>query len=145
MSKNRVFHGRWTGARLSAVFETSARASGKCGRVPARRWRSWMALVALASIAILVLQTTAMGQPSPVGQSSPGDRLEPGMQGETMPEDLKTDTLQQPYSKGVRLLGHTDIWSRGSNLQLAWIDSCAYVSSTKPIGPVPIGANKAAD
>ena len=51
------------------------------------------------------------------------------MQGQTMPDDLKTDTLAVPYSKGVRLVGHTDIWNRGGNINMAWIDSCAFVSS----------------
>ncbi|HTV96173.1 MAG TPA: hypothetical protein VME42_09210 [Steroidobacteraceae bacterium] len=73
------------------------------------------------------------------------DHLEPGLQGQTMPEDLKTDILPQPYSKGVRLIGHTDLWKRGTNLQMAWVDSCAYVSSAIAIPGLPISAEKAND
>lgn len=61
-----------------------------------------------------------------------GDRLEPGLQGQTMPEDLKTEILAQPYSRNVHLVGHTSIGNRWSNLQMAWADNCAYISSTIP-------------
>ena len=112
------------------------------------RRSSRLKLAALALITIVLLQRTAVGQVSPAGQSFPGDHLEPGLEGQTLPEDLKTNTLLEPYSKGVRLIGHTDLWDRGSNLQLSWIDGCAYVSSadskTVP-GMPPIGENKAAD
>ncbi len=58
------------------------------------------------------------------------DRLEPGLQGQTAPGDQPGEVLAVPYSKGVRIVGHTNMADRGSNLQLAWVDSCAYVSST---------------
>lgn len=147
MRVGKFFHDKGAGARrLCAVFETGARASRMCRRFLAGQRRSGLELGALVCISILVLQPASAVWASPAGQSAPGDRLEPGLQGQTMPEDLKSDTLQQPYSKGVRLVGHADIWNRGSNLQLAWIDSCAYVSSTKPIGGLPsIGENKAAN
>ena len=105
-----------------------------------------MALCALLSVALLGMQMTAVAQTSPVNRNSVADHLEPGLQGQTMPEDLKGDMLDHPYSKGVRLVGHTDLWHRGSNLQMAWIDTFAYVSSAKPIPGLPaIGENKAAD
>jgi hypothetical protein len=115
------------GRPLSVAVEVVARASRMCRGLLAGGRSSRLELAALVSISFFVLEARAIGQTSPAGQSSLGDRLEPGLQGQTIPDDLKTDTLQQPYSKGVRLIGHTDLWNRGSNLQMAWIDSCAYV------------------
>lgn len=40
--------------------------------------------------------------------------------------------LQEPYSKGVRVVGRAPLGGRDSNLQLAWVDRCAYVSTTSP-------------
>lgn len=65
-----------------------------------------------------------------------GDRLEKGLQGETLPEDKPGTILATPYSKGVEVVGHDAVLGRDSNVQLAWVDQCAYVSSTG--GPFPI-------
>lgn len=64
------------------------------------------------------------------------DRLERGLQGQTLPEDGLGAILATPYAKGVRVVGHDPVRGRDSNVQLAWIDHCAYVSSTG--GPFPI-------
>ncbi len=37
--------------------------------------------------------------------------------------------LPQPRHSGVRLVGHAAIGNRGGNLQMTWIDHCAYVST----------------
>lgn len=58
------------------------------------------------------------------------DRLETGMQGETLAQDNPGSILERPYSKGVRVVGHSDVWGRDSNVQLAWAGHCAYISST---------------
>ncbi len=63
------------------------------------------------------------------------DRPETGRQGETLQADIASGRALKPYHKGVRLVGHTDIWNRGANLNMAWIGSCAYVSSAKGSGP----------
>ncbi|MCB1690657.1 MAG: hypothetical protein KDI33_19325 [Halioglobus sp.] len=60
------------------------------------------------------------------------DRPEPGKQGESMAADKPGDILAQPYSSGVNLVGHSDVWSRDSNIQLSWVDECAYISSSSP-------------
>jgi hypothetical protein len=60
------------------------------------------------------------------------DRLEPGLQGQSLPADKPGSVLAQPYSKGVRVVGHEPLQGRDSNLQLAWVNHCAYVSSTSP-------------
>lgn len=73
---------------------------------------------------------------APGGKSAQADRLEPGMQGQTIAADNPGSILAQPYSKGVKVIGHDIINGRDSNVQLAWVDQCAYVSSTG--GPFPI-------
>jgi hypothetical protein len=109
-----------------------------------RYWKMTLAAFMVASF--LGMQTAAVGQTAALDKNSPPDHLEPGLQGQTMPEDLKGDMLDRPYSKGVRLIGHNDLWNRGSNLQMAWIGTCAYVSSAKPIpGSPPWGLNNTAD
>ncbi len=69
-----------------------------------------------------------------VEPASARDRPEPGLQGQTMPGEAVV--LARPYSKGVRRIGHDPIRGRDTNVQLAWVDQCAYVSSTA--GPFPI-------
>ncbi len=89
-----------------------------------------LALTVCASILLCVsVPGVASAAPAP-SKASAGDRLEPGLQGQNLPEDLKLGILPHPYSKGVRLVGHTDIWGRDSNVQLAWSGHCAYVSSS---------------
>lgn len=73
-----------------------------------------------------------------------GDRAETGRQGETPKEDIASGRARQPYHKGVRLVGHTNIWNRGANLNMAWIDTCAYVSTAKGSGPQAANSTSAA-
>jgi hypothetical protein len=72
----------------------------------------------------------------PTTTSAENDRLEPGLQGQSLPEDNPGSILAQPYSKGVRVVGHDPIRGRDSNVQMTWVDHCAYVSSTG--GPFPL-------
>lgn len=96
-------------------------------------------LTACASILICVVQPgAALGASAPTDKSS-GDRPETGLQGQTTVEDIMSGRSQEPHYKGTRLVGHTDLWNRGANLQLSWIDSCAYVSTLKASSPQ--GAN----
>lgn len=60
------------------------------------------------------------------------DNPEPGMQGQSMPEDAPGSILARPYSVGVNLIGHNDVWERDSNIQLSWVDHCAYIASSSP-------------
>lgn len=69
-----------------------------------------------------------------LGATSPAvaaDRPEPGRQGETMPDDLKVPVLPQPYSKGVRVVGHADLGVGRESLIMAWSGHCAYVADAK--------------
>jgi hypothetical protein len=81
--------------------------------------RSWLLFGAAALLAT----------PVPVAASI-ADRPEPGFQGQTMPGEV--GVLPLPYSKGVRVVGHAGLMHRDTNLQLAWVGHCAYVSSTSP-------------
>jgi hypothetical protein len=104
--------------------------------------------LAISALLVVAASTSTSQSGKSQTQSGAADRPEPGLQGQTMPDDLLTPTLSQPYSKGVRLLGHTGLWARGSNLQLAWIGTCAYISSAdaKSVpGMPPIGNNQSAD
>lgn len=65
-------------------------------------------------------------QPARPAWAAPGDRLEPAKQGETLPGEAVV--LPKPYSKGVRVVGHSDLGKRSGNLIMAWADHCAYVA-----------------
>lgn len=91
---------------------------------------------------VIALTALAAVQPWTVAGAQEADRLEPGKQGETMPGEAMV--LPQPYSKGVRIVGHSDIDRRGGNVIMTWAGQCAYVAGgiqMTPAGPVkaPIG------
>ncbi len=46
-----------------------------------------------------------------------------------MPDDLKAPVLPQPYSKGVRIVGHAQLGEHRNNLIMAWSGACAYVAN----------------
>jgi hypothetical protein len=75
---------------------------------------------------LAALVTLLMPRIEAATQDTP-DRLEPGKQGETLEGEAKV--LPTPYSKGVLVVGHTDIDSRSGNLITAWADHCAYVAN----------------
>lgn len=58
------------------------------------------------------------------------DNPEPGMQGQSLPKDEPGTVLDVPYSKGVNLVGHSDVLKRDSNIQLSWAGDCAYIASS---------------
>src|SRR5580658_4343553 len=99
-------------------------------------------LSVITSLAVSFLQTIGGAQTQTTSASS--DHLELGLQGQSMPGDLNGKILPRPYSKGVRLIGHSEILNRDSNMQLAWIDNCAYVSSSQfSTAKMLMGATKA--
>lgn len=88
--------------------------------------------------------------PSPAVRALPAvaaalDRPEPGLQGQTLPADLVRPVLAEPYRKGVEVIGHTDLGRRDTNLQMAWVDDCAYVSSGVAIPGLSITQANAED
>lgn len=90
-------------------------------------WRQTASAIAAAGLLCAGSQAAA---------KVPADHLEPGLQGQTLPQDSPGSILPRPYSKGVRVVGHDPIRGRDSNIQLAWVDHCAYVSSAG--GPIAV-------
>lgn len=90
-------------------------------RLGRRCARGLLVFTLLAGVAML--EACAAGVGAPIQ-----DRLEPGLQGQ--PVDGEIGILPQPFSRGVSLVGHAEVGSgRDSNIQMAWIDHCAYISS----------------
>lgn len=81
-------------------------------------------------LAAAALLTACASHVSPTPATS--DHLEPGLQGQNLPEEVKAGILPQPYSKNVRVIGHSDVFGRDSNVQLAWSGHCAYIASSPP-------------
>jgi len=94
--------------------------------------------IAAAALGAWLLQSAS---PALAAGGEPADRPEPGLQGQSMAADKPGSILAQPYSRGVRVIGHDAIRGRDSNVQLTWIDHCAYVSSTGGTFPI-IGTTK---
>jgi LVIVD repeat-containing protein len=58
------------------------------------------------------------------------DLLETALQGQVPRTDQESGRSQQGYCQGVRLVSSNDIGRRGNNIQMTWLDDCAYVSTT---------------
>ncbi|MBB5687816.1 LVIVD repeat-containing protein [Sphingobium boeckii] len=61
------------------------------------------------------------------------DRLEAGKQGETLAGEAIV--LRHPYSKGVRIVGHSPIGNRTGNVITTWAGHCAYVAGSGGMSP----------
>lgn len=90
------------------------------------RWRAVHTALLMALVTSVVPRIEASAKDVP-------DRLEPGKQGETLEGEAKV--LPTPYSKGVRVVGHTDIDQRSGNLITTWSDHCAYVAGGVKMSP----------
>jgi hypothetical protein len=60
------------------------------------------------------------------------DRLETGLQGQVPMADQMSGRAALGYRKGLRLVGQNTILDRGANFSMAWLDDCAYVTTTSP-------------
>ncbi|TDU25659.1 hypothetical protein DFR24_4104 [Panacagrimonas perspica] len=60
------------------------------------------------------------------------DLLETGLQGQVPLADQMSGRAAQGYRKGLRLVGQNTILDRGANFSMAWLDDCAYVTTTSP-------------
>lgn len=93
----------------------------------------------LAATCTVVLITLAwLVPPGSAGATGPtfcgpDDKPEPALQGQTPLSDMASGRSQDPYFCGLRIVGHSDIWNRGANWQLARSQHCAYVSSMKAV------------
>lgn len=61
------------------------------------------------------------------------DRLETGLQGQVPRADQMSGYAGLGYRKGLRLVGQNTILDRGANFSMAWLDDCAYVTTTSPL------------
>lgn len=91
-----------------------------------RRMRDAILKLPLAAgiLGLGLLATSALAQSVPAGDA---DNPEPGLQGQTA-----DGPFPRPFSKGVRVVGHSPVSGRDSNIQMAWAGHCAYVASTSP-------------
>jgi len=81
-------------------------------------------------------ESSSPASPTPSANLGPEysavDRLEPGLQGQIpMASQLNGDSAKG-YRKGLKLVGQNTILDRGANFSMAWIDDCAYVTTTSP-------------
>lgn len=60
------------------------------------------------------------------------DRPEPGLQGQIPLASQQSGDSALGYRKGLKLVGQNTILDRGANFSMAWIDDCAYVTTTSP-------------
>lgn len=84
---------------------------------------------------LLVVSLGACGRnstPSADAAAASGDRLEPGLQGQISIIEQLNGSSAKGYRKGLRLVGQNTIMNRGANFSMAWLDSCAYVTTTSP-------------
>lgn len=86
----------------------------------------WKLTLVAAILCLGLRPGSTSAQSTPVDADNP----ETGLQGQTLPGEAVV--LSRPYSKGVRVVGHSSIENRDSNIQMTWVDHCAYVSSTAP-------------
>lgn len=80
------------------------------------------------------LMLTAIASTLIAAAPAVADRPEPGRQGETLADDLKAESLPDPYMKGVRVVGHAPLDRRKNNLIMAWSGHCAYVAANPAAG-----------
>ncbi|MGJ8668684.1 MAG: LVIVD repeat-containing protein [Oceanococcus sp.] len=91
----------------------------------------------LAYLLISLCLISACGDSGTNGGSGTGgatdqDILETGLQGQVPLADQLSGVAAQGYRKGLRLVGQNSILDRGANFSMAWLDDCAYVTTTSP-------------
>lgn len=95
-------------------------------------------LFSVGASAAILLVSAACSRSDAVSSTAPGagelppadDILETGLQGQIPLADQLTGKSAAGYRKGLRLMGQNTIMNRGNNFGLAWIDDCAYVTTT---------------
>lgn len=96
----------------------------------------WGMTFSVTAVFVAAFSLSAWAQAGSPPKPAPGDRPEPGLQGQSMPSDSPGSILAKPYSKGVRVVGHDPVAGRQGNIQLAWVDHCAYISSSGGAFPI---------
>ncbi len=78
--------------------------------------------------AALALGVTTGAEAKSPAVCGPGDRPEPGLQGQ-VPKAVQGDESRKGFWCGMREVGHNDVLNRGGNYGHAWVADCAYVTS----------------
>lgn len=66
------------------------------------------------------------------GLAKADDAPETGLQGQVPLADQNSGRSALGYRKGLRLVGQNSILDRGANFSMAWLDDCAYITTTSP-------------
>jgi hypothetical protein len=107
--------------------------------------RSRRATAALVLQAVLLAACGSSSSPvdtDPGGILPPAEDLpESGLQGQTPLADQLSGKSAAGYRKGLRLVGQNTILNRGGNFSLAWIDDCAYVTTSSFVQTVGLSTN----
>ena len=77
--------------------------------------------------AILVLSLAGGAHAASPAVCGPGDRPEPGLQGQ-VPKAVQGNESLKGFWCGMHEVGHSDLANRGANYGHAWIGDCAYVT-----------------
>ena len=103
--------------------------------------------LAAAATAVLLAAAAPAAAKSPA-VCGPGDRPEPGLQGQ-VPKANQGDDSRQGYRCGLREVGRQNILNRGGNYGHAWVADCAYVTTAfaeeDPGGTAVIDVSKPSD
>ena len=102
----------------------------------ARHYRGLLLLIFLLFLTACGDETSSPASPAPSANLGPEysevDRLEPGLQGQIPIASQLNGDSAKGYRKGLKLVGQNTILDRGANFSMAWIDDCAYVTTTSP-------------
>ena len=83
---------------------------------------------ALALTLLVVLGAAGPAQAKSPAVCGPGDRPEPGLQGQ-VPKAVQGEESRKGFWCGMREVGRNDVLNRGGNYGHAWVGDCAYVTS----------------
>ena len=76
--------------------------------------------------------SVAADEIGPSGLAKADDLPETGLQGQVPLADQNSGRSALGYRKGLKLVGQNTILNRGANFSMAWLDDCAYVTTTSP-------------
>ena len=117
-------------ARASGSARPTACRCASHPRSDASGWRAGAPCSAVGVIAGGLVGWLLASATAKTTACSPGDRPEPGVQGQVPLVDELTNASQQGYSCNLRVVGSNDLGGRGGDWQLAWYGECAVPLDT---------------